>query len=93
MDQELKAKLTESQKWFRAIFMFIFMFIGYFLAPLLIFLITVFQFIFTLFTNSPNINLLKFSKGLCEYFYHIMNYLTYNTEEKPFPFSKWPEGK
>jgi hypothetical protein len=93
MDQELKNKLTAGHKWIRALFMLIFMLIGYFLAPILIFLIAVFQFVFTLFANQPNENLLKFSNGICEYFSQIMHYLTYDTENKPFPFGKWPESK
>lgn len=90
MDPELKEKLVSKNKWLRALFMVIFMIIGYFLAPVLILIIAVFQFIYALFTNQPNENLLKFSSGLCEYFWHIMQYLTYETEEKPFPFGKWP---
>ena len=93
MDQELKDKLIATHKWFRAIFMVIFMIIGYFLAPALILLIALFQFIYVLFANQPNENLLKFSNGLCDYFCQIMHYLTYGTNEKPFPFGKWPEGK
>ncbi len=60
-------------------------------AQCLIWALAAVQFIFTLFMSRPNDNLLRFTKGLTAYSYHIMQYLTYNVEDKPFPFSAWPK--
>ena len=42
-----------------------------------------------LFTGEANQNILSFGKKLSAYIYHILLFLTYNTDELPFPFSDW----
>jgi hypothetical protein len=41
-------------------------------------------------TRSTQANLLAFGSSLAEYVRQIVAYLTFNTEEKPFPFGEWP---
>jgi len=43
----------------------------------------------TLLTGKANINILNFGRSLAVYTYHILLFLTFNTEVLPFPFSAW----
>ncbi|MBU0744553.1 MAG: DUF4389 domain-containing protein, partial [Gammaproteobacteria bacterium] len=55
-------------------------------------LIALFQFVVTLIYDQPNNKLLDFSKHLNAYLLQIVNFLTFNSESKPFPFSNFPEN-
>ena len=50
-------------------------------------LIVAFQFLVSLFTGSPNQRLIPFSKEITQYIYAVLLYLSYNSDEKPFPLS------
>jgi hypothetical protein len=41
-----------------------------------------------LLTGKANKHILNFGRGLSIYTYHIMLFLTFNTETLPFPFSE-----
>ncbi|MCK4608828.1 MAG: DUF4389 domain-containing protein [Gammaproteobacteria bacterium] len=90
MTQTLKEKLSVTDKWIRLIFMVLFAIVVYFIAITLIWLIAIFQFLYTLFVGKPNSALLPFSEGLSIYIQQIMAFVTYVKNEKPFPFSAWP---
>ena len=52
--------------------------------------VAVFQFVVVLITGKQNGNLTTFGDGLSRFVYQIAKFLTFNTEDKPFPFSEWP---
>ena len=56
------------------------------------FAVVVFQFLSVLFTSDTNPNLLSFGQALSCYQYQIMLFLTYNSEEQPFPVGSWPSN-
>lgn len=89
MHTTLKEKLLVKDKWLRGLFMLLFICIKYIVSWLIV-LIAVFQFIWNLFDDYPNEKLKKFTQNLNTYFYQIINFLTFNTEVKPFPFEHWP---
>lgn len=60
------------------------------LATSLVMGIALFQFLSTLLSGTRNHNLLQLSKGLGRYLYQVAQFLLYNSEEKPYPFSAWP---
>ena len=76
-------------KWIRLFFMVIFAIINYFVR-LVILAVAIFQFLTVLFVNRVNDHLIKFGNNLSTYSYQIMMFLTYNSDEKPFPFLAWP---
>lgn len=85
---------TESYKdrsvWLRGLYMLIFMFLlG--LVKFVAFAVIFFQFLTVLFTAETNKKLLRFGRSLSIYQYQIMMFLTYNSEEHPFPMGEWPE--
>ena len=89
MSEELKANLTRVESWKRLLFMLLFAAI-YAGANVLIGAVVVFQFGFVLVTNRCNSNLLDLGADLAEFVRQVLNYLTFNSEEKPFPFAAWP---
>jgi hypothetical protein len=92
MDKKLKEKLLVKNKWQRGLFMLLFLIIKHFVSWLIV-LIAILQFIIDLLANEPNDALIEFTKGLNNYLLQVVNFITFNTEIKPFPFGKWPGGK
>jgi len=45
-----------------------------------------------LFSRDTNERLLDFSSDLSVYIYQILQFLTFNSEAKPYPFAVWPNG-
>lgn len=74
----------------RAVYLILFYIIGY-LAGCLVFFISIFQFFYQLIFKSANARIANFSKGLNRYFYEILQYVTFNSDYKPFPFAPWPK--
>jgi hypothetical protein len=75
--------------WRRGLMMLIFAFcLG--IAKFVMGAVVIFQFLNVLFTGQTNGNLLTFGHQLSRYQYQIMLFLTYNSEEQPFPVGVWP---
>ena len=56
--------------------------------------VIVFQFFWVLFSGEKNEKLQYLGQSLADYTYQIVLYLTFNTEERPFPFDlDWPATK
>jgi hypothetical protein len=91
--QTLKEKLSVKDKWIRLVFMVLFAIVVYFVAIPLVWLIGAFQFIYTLLVGSSLKTLTSFSNSLSQFIHQIMAFITYVSEEKPFPFSSWPGAK
>jgi len=89
MNDQVKESLKEKSSWLRLLFVILFVFICY-VALGLIALVMLFQILYTLITGKPNEKVLPFSRQLTAYIRDILHYLTYSTEERPFPFSDWP---
>tara|TARA_B100001105_G_C22265054_1_gene388487 strand:- start:499 stop:822 length:324 start_codon:yes stop_codon:yes gene_type:complete len=70
--------------------MLLFAFI-YSLAEFVVVFICIFQFIVRLVSGDINDRLLAMSRGVCEFILQILQYETFNTDYKPFPFNPWPE--
>jgi len=76
----------------RGLFMLIFFVAARFVAVLATF-IALYQFICTLITRKPNDNLKDFGKDLSVYAAEIIEFLTYSTDRKPWPFSPGNEAE
>ena len=87
--QETRKSITARSTWLRGFFMLLFA-VAYGIAELLLFVTAVFQFLCLLVTGKTVERLVIFGENLGRYFYQIVRYLTFNTEERPFPFSDWP---
>ena len=87
-EQAIKENIRSRPTWTRGLYMLLFTII-YGLAEIVLTAVVVFQFLYVLITGKAIQNLLLFGQGLSTFVYDIMLYLTYNTEEKPFPFGTW----
>ena len=92
MDEQMKSHLTSSAVWVRGLYM-IFFAIAWGLSEVLLVFSALFQLLAVLFTGSANLNLLRFGQNLSRYHYQIARFVTFNTEERPFPFSDWPNDE
>ena len=87
---DIKENAKNVDVWTRGLFIIIFAVIFYFLFAL-IWLVVIFQFIMKLITNELNQQLLDFCDSLIKYVSQILLYITFKSEERPFPFSPWPK--
>jgi len=91
MAQNANDASKEGNIWLRGVFMILLAML-YSLAGTVLFVVVVLQFIFVLLGSAPNTRLLAFGRSLGSYVQQVVNFLTFSTEEKPFPFSDWPSS-
>ncbi|MFZ4502592.1 MAG: DUF4389 domain-containing protein [Methylococcaceae bacterium] len=84
----INQNLQQLSTWKRLFFMLVFGIIGE-LLRLLLWAVIILQVVSTLLTGKANENILSFGKNLSLYSYHILLFVTFNTETLPFPFSDW----
>lgn len=89
MSTEVKENLKNVDSWKRLVYMFLFL-IFYCVAETVVGVVVLIQVLATLFTGSRNERLLKLGGQLSTYIYQVLRYLTYNSEDRAFPFSDWP---
>jgi len=78
--------------WVRGFFMLL-MTLAYQVTGTILFVVTVVQFVLTLLNDTPNDRLVAFGSSLGRYLQQTASFLTFASEEVPFPFSEWPSGK
>lgn len=91
MDAEMKERLTSRDLWMRALYMLFFV-IAYSVAEIVLGLVVIFQFLTILFTRRANEPALRFGYNLGIYVRQILQFETFNSEDRPFPFADWPDG-
>ena len=89
MSGNIRQNLSRPSIWLRLVFMII-LAIAFNIAELVMIAVVVLQFLTALFTRKPNTHLSHFGSTLARYLQQIVSYLTFASEEKPFPFSAWP---
>jgi len=88
MEQDLNENLKKISTWKRILFILVFSVIVGFIR-ILLWTVILLQVASTLFTGSSNQHILDFSRKLSAYLYHILLFLTFNSDDLPFPFSDW----
>lgn len=81
--------INQRNIWLRGLFMLL-MALAYHVAGTLVLIVAVIQFVMALLTGAPNVRLVSFGRSLGRYFQQLVNFLTFATEQIPFPFSEWP---
>jgi hypothetical protein len=89
MDKNLKEKVLVKEKWIRGLLILLFIVIKH-VVSFLINTIALFQFATDMLVGHLNSKLLEFSKHLNIYLLQITNFLTFNSDTAPFPFTDWP---
>lgn len=92
LNEELKENIKDSNAWKRLLFMLLFG-ILYSVAEVVLFAVIAFQFMTVLFTGNKNDKMLDLGSEISNYIFHTLRYLTYNSEQRPYPFSDWPSDK
>ncbi|MDP6121478.1 MAG: DUF4389 domain-containing protein [Rhodospirillales bacterium] len=91
MNEAFKSNLTNGQTWMRLVSMILFI-VVFNVAELVIAFVVVVQFVIKLFTGEVNAHLAEFGDGLATYFRQMIAFLTFRTEDRPFPFAPWPQA-
>lgn len=89
LDQQLKSNLSDHGTWTRLIFMVLFA-VFFSVAELVAGVVVIVQFLFKLFTGRANEELQAFGHNLAVYFSQIIDFLTYHSEQRPYPWAPWP---
>lgn len=86
MEQNLKSRPT----WMRLVFMFVF-YILVSVVSMVATVVVILGFLWVLFTGETNERLKSAGQGIANYVRQVIEYLTYNSDERPFPFdAEWP---
>ena len=91
MADTLKKKLSDTSTWLRLLYMLLFGIVIE-LALMVMFAIVFIQFLLKLFSAKVNAELQKLGDSLGAYFHQIVSFLTYRSEEMPYPFAPWPKA-
>ena len=83
--------IKDNRIWKRLLYMLLFV-IAYSVVESILAAIVIIQIFFRLFTGKANERLLQFGAQAARYIYDVLQYLTFNSEEKPFPFRDWPSA-
>jgi hypothetical protein len=86
---ENKVPFANIDTWVRFAYMALFT-VLLLAARLVISVLVLVQFILVLFSGKDNENLRNLGQGLGKWVYQTIMFLTFNTENKPFPFDEWP---
>jgi hypothetical protein len=86
IEEHLKSRST----WLRLVFMIVFYILAS-VATMVASVVVLLGFLWVLFTGETNARLRSTGQGIASYVYQIIRYLTYNSDERPFPFdAEWP---
>jgi len=88
-DKTLRDHLGEPSTWIRLVYMLIFA-VAFYVTRIVIGVVAFFQFLALLFTGESNARLRGFGGTLSTYVQAVVAFLTFNSEERPFPFAPWP---
>ncbi|WP_255463387.1 DUF4389 domain-containing protein [Microbulbifer sp. YPW1] len=91
-NEELKHNLTSSNQWMRLLYMVLFAVLLE-IAGFVMLAVVIAQFLFAIVSGGANDNLRRLGDQIASYIYQTLQFLIYNSEEKPFPFSEWPESE
>jgi hypothetical protein len=86
------SNIKSRSSWLRLFFMLVVVLL-YGISRIVTGTVVVLQFFWILFTGDTNTKLRRLGQALATYTYQIILYLTFNSEQRPFPFElNWPAG-
>ena len=62
------------------------------ITRLVVFAVIILQVLFLMLGGKRNARLAGFGASLAVYSYELVAFLTFASEEQPFPFRDWPDG-
>jgi hypothetical protein len=82
-------KIPNPRNWIRLVYMLIFALLLH-LAGIVMWVLCSLQFLFAFFTGKDNDNLRSLGASIAAFVHQALDFVSYNTEQKPFPFAAWP---
>jgi hypothetical protein len=91
MEKKSEPSDNKVNVWLRGLYMLLMMLVLHVFGTVLV-VVAIIQFVIVLMNDSPNERLVTFGRNLGIYLRQIAHFLTFASEEVPFPFSEWPAG-
>jgi hypothetical protein len=91
-EEDLKKHVKDKDTWMRFIYLVVFG-VAFYLSIILTFATSIFQFLAKLFSGSSFDGLAEFGDNLAVYHGQITRYLTFVSDDKPFPFAAFPSKR
>ncbi len=92
MTENSDAPGSKRNIWMRGLYMLL-MALAFHVCVTVLGIVTIIQFVMVLLSNAPNNRLVSFGRSMGNYLRQIVNFLTFATQDIPFPFSEWPAGE
>ena len=90
---DLEKNVKSKRTWIRLLFMIV-LGVAWSVAVFIIGVVVVVNFFYVLFTAKTNSRLTEFGHSLATYLYQVAEFMTFNSETRPFPIDEeWPTGK
>ena len=90
MEEQTKQNLLSVDTWIRLVYMILFL-ILMMIARVVVAAIAVLQIITVLISGKDNQKLRELGQLTGKWIYETVSFLTFNSNQKPFPFNDWPE--
>jgi hypothetical protein len=88
-EEDLKKNVKDKDAWLRFVWLVLFGVIFYLMIAVTLFA-SVVQFLARLFSGAPFAGLIEMGGVLAEYQAQVTRYLTFASDERPFPFAPFP---
>ncbi|MCL2469001.1 MAG: DUF4389 domain-containing protein [Alphaproteobacteria bacterium] len=88
-EEEIKKNVKDKDTWLRFVYLVVFGF-AFYLSIILTFAVSIFQFLAKLFSGKSFDGLATFGANLATYQAQVTSFLTFASDEKPFPFATFP---
>lgn len=89
MAADARKHIARKDTWIRLLYMVLFA-VALYLLQFIVAAVAALQFLLTLLTGAENTRLCTLGRELGSYLKEIVEFVTYGTERRPFPFSAWP---
>ena len=90
MTETMRTRTRQSEIWLRLFLTLVYFGLFFYLIKFLIGVCLLFQAAMQVCTGHTNSRLLLFTGDLNRFAFHVLQYVTYTSDQRPFPFSDWP---
>lgn len=90
-NQEQTPAYKQDGHWLRVLYNIMF-YVIYKVVDLIIFAILVIQLVIATFSDKPNEKLQEFGSSLGVYVKQIVAFISFSSDEKPYPLGDWPKS-